>query len=559
MLYLATFLSLLVSLLLVLMDPVPQRQSLDTREGEAYVVGFLNQHQAAKDYLYYWLGTVSPGESVSETGLITTIMETYLNGSRTGGYNSQAQAIALPGGQLEEFLPKGLVSELHYQGTGGNISYLNFPVAASLTGSYHSALICLDNSNNLVSCYRYLCAAGCPLVDGVRQVVDTDFCATCRNLADTRQISFRTGVRPHVITYSDAPYSDAGYPAWWTAKGEPKAIRKELWRRAMTRRSHASHNCGVLFRAPLDASNIPTYRWRNENVGMINKIQPTTSSGAVYCIDNGNRCMKLLLPSIQGFLEKMVTDTDIRVDGQNDLQDVFFCISEVKNNPYESIAPATYHFDGINSAALGAPTVLSSDEWPSLTNRVLSASEDFYLPPFATDEDDNTIAEVDGQPTLTGQTITMPFQQNPSNDDDFTLIFVTEGPLNGNILNDPSAPYALYANGETLTFSYLDNANILHSETLTGVASIKKCIWQLVKEGTTLTLYWNGEHIQTVSPLPEGTNKVTFGPSNDIRNNMKLLNVRYYDVPLSDTQLKRMRDIDTKRFGMDKLPEIVRE
>ncbi len=531
MLYLATFLSLLVSLLIVLMDPVSHRQSLDTYEGEAYVVGFLNQHQAAKDYLYYWLGMVAPGSSVN--GVSVPGIEAFASNVNVQ-YVGQASAIALPGGQLEEFLPNGLVSELHYN-EDSNTSYLSFQDRTELSGSYHSALICLDG-NNLAPCYRYLCEGGCPAGG---EVVDDSFCASCATADEIRQISFREDVRPYVITYSDTLE-----PAWWQEKGEPKAIRKQLWRRAMTRRTHASHNCGVLFRAPLDETNNPKYHWINANVGMINKIQPDESKGQqseVYCIDNGNRCMKLLPHSIQGFLEQMVNNTETQVQGQNDLQDVFFCISEVKNNPYESIAPATYHFDGINSAARGAPFMLSTAQWPSLTNKVLNGS--IYLPPNA------DIVAIDGQPTLTNP-ITMPFQQNPANN--FTLIFVTEGNLNnGNILNDSSAPYALYVDEGELTFSYRD-ADSLYTVPLSDETSIKKYIWQLVKEGTTLTLYLNGQPIQTVvGSLLESTANVTFGPS----NNVKLLNVRYYDNRvLTKNQLNRMLDIDTKRFGRDTVP-----
>ena len=121
--------------------------------------------------------------------------------------------------------------------------------------------------------------------------------------------------------------------------------------------------------------------------------------------------------------------------------------------------------------------------------------------------------------------------------------------MNGIILNDSSAPYSLYVNAGELTFS---------SVTLKGVTSIKKCIWQLVKEGTTLTLYLNGKPIQTVGSLPESSNNVTFG-SSDNDDDVKLLNVRYYDRALTDNQLKRMLDIDIKRFGMDKVPPIVTE
>ena len=55
MFYLLSFLSLLIGVMIYLMDPVSYRQELDTRAGEAFIVGFINQHQAARDYMSFWL------------------------------------------------------------------------------------------------------------------------------------------------------------------------------------------------------------------------------------------------------------------------------------------------------------------------------------------------------------------------------------------------------------------------------------------------------------------------------------------------------------------------
>ena len=96
MFYLVSFLTLLISLLVFMMDPAPVqvRQNLDTRTAEAYVVGFVNQHQAARDYLNQWLGRIYYGDiDIQEMAGVNVAMAPSAN----------AVALALPA-EMEDSL-----------------------------------------------------------------------------------------------------------------------------------------------------------------------------------------------------------------------------------------------------------------------------------------------------------------------------------------------------------------------------------------------------------------------------------------------------------------------
>ena len=518
MFYLVAFLSLLISLLIYMMDPAPTnlRQDSDIRGAEAYIGGFLNQHQAARDFLKYWLGRVNP-----DTNVVGTYNGTIV-GPGTAGSTGDASVIALPGGidsssansiiGQDNFMPNRQLSERYVDDNGvdSNKGYLkhdgnddNNRCATGCTnlaclnkcrykGSYFSALVCLDAHENLTPCYDY------EVMTNGTQIVSQVAAPAMANVVRTH---FAAGVeKAYVITYS----LGAEIPKWWEMKGAlydnhgnktgggPKALRLELWRLALARRAHASYNCGVLYKpdsiggVAFDASQPGRYGWRyNRNTIYNRVVSEQVVAGEKYynyCLDAGKKCVNVLPTGIETFLKAAIGD---------DLNETFFCMSPV-NDPYEHIMPSVYHFDGVDILGLGAQKGDSNSDrqymrewWPQGSGaganigglaRPYPGSAYYVTPGGAPSGADLEFgASGIGVKISTGTTtrlLRMPFTYSTN---DFTLSVVfnvsTQGAVNGWILGkgnhgnqelDEGVYYGLYANGNNLIFYPNDNRDIAY-------------------------------------------------------------------------------------------------
>lgn len=554
MLYLTAFLMMLAGLLIYMMDPVPTdlRKDLDNRGGEAYVVGFLNQHQAAREYLKFSLGRVFPGGDVfayNDPGTITR-----------AAYVPEASVIALPGGVerddsnpgrvyqlgVESFMPLGLGSERVTDTTQPNVGFLKYYAAGAdhMKGSYNSALICLDSADNLVPCYRYSCElggeAGATSVDGV-------FWNGCSDSAKIASMSFRDNVIPYVITYNAANNNGSLlYPAWWPDRKTSKVKRLELWRRAMTRRSHSTFNCGVLVKA--DAG----WSWHYNLNGGYNRVShENDTSGSTYCLDNGQRCMNVLPSGMEQFLMSAL--------GVEDLSELFICMSKIGEDPYEQIAPSTYHFDGINLLALDPQNRTRTGSyqyhWYSVSNTGRAGYVEYDGGHDILGEGVDSSDRVNYYVALKGNTNTalvMPFNHRT---DDFTLSFITDIPdANGNFL-------LVGPDNEYFKFGYDGSGKLLFHPNNTGftveiegdVVSGRHA-WTIMRKAGYMYLFVDGLRVDTGNMPGSGSTPVgpavTFGGAGA---KGKILDIRYYDRALSGKQLVDLFNIDARRYGVRKV------
>lgn len=530
MFYLMAFLSLLVGILVYMMDPAPAdlRHSMDVRVAEVFVTPFLNQHQAAKEYLRHWLGMVYPGsgdnQAWSGDGAV----------SPTTSFKYNAEVMSLPKSFLE-FLPS-VVKHNHfdeyYHSNNTDIPLLQYD--GNSDEGYVSALICLDSAGHFAPCYDYVKkeSGSFSMVPGSDGVGPSE--------SDIARVG-NSGASPnrYLITYGI--HRGAMLPPGTVATAQEKAERQELWVKALANRSRGTENCGFLMAAPGASS------WC-KNGGKI-ELDSSCADGVDYCVYNGNRCVSILPSAIQAYLGRAVDD-----NSEANLSDILFCMSRV-SDPYEAIAPTRYHYDGINYYALGAEKKRNSDtRWYPAIGDI--ATEDAFL-----------------SGSSLGQQITLPILQSQG---DFTLSFVmldTETGATGSsgvgeLLNvrDENLPgqlYAIKANGGTgseKTFLFYPNTEkSVTVETRTGGEQMLYA-WTIMRRNNKMYLFLNGcqaqdneNHICWRAQTPDpATNMepITFGGT---LGRIDLKDIRYYDHALTGRQLAKNFKLDMDRYGVKQL------
>ena len=244
MVYLTILLTILISILVYTFDPVPDRSEHNITQAEAYVTSFVNQHQAARDLVSYWLGYSTHNTS---NGVLLS----------TGDNETRLQNFA-PGGQIADDVIDNASSFV----VAGSV-----PAAGS--GAFKSIYLCLNNSRSTAvadsACkHRYVVtyAPGEPAwwdnyagMDAVKKE------RWRRAIAQRTRGSFGCGV----LTSAKPKYSSGSDKSWhWChTPGKPKMMVS------------AQTAC------------------------------PSTQIQAEFCIDNGEGC-KMVLP--KGIKEKLQLD-----------------------------------------------------------------------------------------------------------------------------------------------------------------------------------------------------------------------------------------------------------
>ena len=204
MLYLLFVLTFLAGILFYGMSPRDDKLQMDDRQAEGMIISFINQHQAAKDYIYEWLGVTS----------------------RVNNNQANLQDTTLLRSAFENLMPRGVVPDMCAGNTGvpGNDS-------------------CNDGDSPSPS----------PIPGFISQIVCTNAEGTVTtNCTDPE-------AKKYLITYGGWECTQYGEgncisfdrPSWWPRKGT--RMRKfERWRRAITNRTRDSASCGVLFQKGAD-------------------------------------------------------------------------------------------------------------------------------------------------------------------------------------------------------------------------------------------------------------------------------------------------------------------
>ena len=603
MFYLVSFLTLLISLLVFMMDPAPVqvRQNLDTRTAEAYVVGFINQHQAARDYLNQWLGRVyyldnniqeMVGGNVVDMAPSPNAVALALPAEMEESLSIQAPQNARVryndnGVMQEELFGAGFVTERWTRLTGagpdGN-GYLKFDDTDNNTkGSYLSALVCLNAAGELAPCYQYVCNDVDPVPPWTYVVSTTQAGSACGSgpsIANPAQttgntlagVKFADNVTPYIVTYSD---NTGRNPAWWTSNGQPRALRHELWRRALANRTHSTYNCGVISSAS-DACAAPTAHYTWQGRGRVEAMRGPVSEAnhGVYCINNGNRCMRLLPQGMEDFLNAVVS-TQCPAGGaagarSADLSGVLFCYSEVRN-PYDEIVVPDWNFDGIDNKTFGAHDRFDN---PDVSDRLVwyasgSQGNGRYVH-WENGGWGNVGGAIGTQYAIgpnDGAGIPMPFNQVTS---DFTLNVVMNfgdasglkgnwyigaendsgGTLTG-LSQDMMGIYGLAIDSDNRIWFYPNRTvSPIEIKTVSGQEDLLLTglhSWTIVRRSGKMLLFLDGRStgIEEDGEVGGGGKSVVIG-----KVRVGIGSIRYYSRALSDREIARNFKVDSQRYGI---------
>ena len=354
MFYLLIFLSLAVGVLFYMFNPMPVnfQQDMDVRRSEILVVSFLNQHQAAKEYVRHWLGKVHPAEMQDGNRYaggtdVVSAADSLLVEQQNAGKNltySDVKVIALPS-FMEKFKPSQIqpISWERLAGGSPKVGKLN----SEEEKGYASALVCMNQAGDaLVNCYKYLCQTGSSIAE----------CTDPIGFAGTTKIEYNPNVKPYIFTYGvQSGLTDSQQDRAQIALANQE--NQEWWKSALFNRSHGSEKCGFLVAAPGD-DLYWIYDITNAKKGKI-PVALSMVSGPKYCIYNGNQCYTILPEVLENYLKRIASD--------DDLSDYLVCLSAV-SDPYERIEQTTYHYDGIDACALGAGTEeLGCNNWVPVT------------------------------------------------------------------------------------------------------------------------------------------------------------------------------------------------
>lgn len=587
MFYLMAFLTMLAGLLIYMLDPVPSnlRNDLSIRQSEALVVDFVNQHQAALDYLSWYEGRISPRSKVQ--------YHPVGGGDRI----EKAHAFAVPAKQLSEFM--GVASSSVVLPTGSTIDEygsIQIDVGGSLNvypeldaeylmahpstselekvmaGGYASAVVCLNSSRNLAPCYKYMCPSG---KTGAAISGDSGYYDSCTTLADIQKVFFRdtgaTSVTPYLITYSD---SGERLPAWWDKYGN----KNVSWRRAFTNRTHASPNCGFIQKGKWKVVTCPppapgaSASEKAVYVSCLKSMRknPVVHDGTSpegYCLNNGVHCTRLIETSVLNFLSQHAC-ANKACTGAVDLNGVFFCISPLKD-PYHGLGTTVYHYDGHDPLIQGGTALNTVDSSPVSPTPTTIGSVSGLLPwyPLAP-KTLTTPLGIDGtwnEPFFsTENEIVLPMGSSLGNQ---TLIVVFDFGSNfgdvgrkyiGEIGTDNKAKgaYALYskdgqkklylatnaAAGRALKLKMLDNYII---EGVHSLAIVQKAVGGDYK----VKVYFDG----VVVPGSETMNSGSPTGNIKIKPPLGVASIRYYDTPLTDVMILKNFKVDALRFGAGRL------
>lgn len=185
MLYLLYVLTFLAGILFYVMTPRDDQVNLDTYRAEGFIVSFLSQHQAAKDYMTQWLGF--------------DLKHNGTNNRADSRFFSLAEG-STPNNGFVHFLPRSINADI------SDRQETEVTMGPDSDGSYRflTSVFCLSNTNALAQC----------------------------NGAE----------KAYLATYSGSTQ----FPSWWPSEYSNRQRRYGAWRTAITRRTNGSYNCGTL-------------------------------------------------------------------------------------------------------------------------------------------------------------------------------------------------------------------------------------------------------------------------------------------------------------------------
>ena len=237
MLYLLFVLTFLCGILFYGMSPSDKSLDMTAHQAEGMIISFINQHQAAKDCLYTWLGYGQNDASILGNTQSDYFLKAEVNCSGSCP-NRDCRATQF---NFEQMTPRSITSDMCFENKG-------IPGQDS----------CVDE-----------CGAQIP---GFVSKVVVD------------------GTKHYVMTYGGWKDTNFNRPDWWPRKGT-RMRRFESWRKAIATRTRGSVSCGVLVKEGSDwcIDNGKTV-YKNESATTkqcMNKVPSAVISALPYTTDEG--------------------------------------------------------------------------------------------------------------------------------------------------------------------------------------------------------------------------------------------------------------------------------
>ncbi|MBQ4471970.1 MAG: hypothetical protein II942_01825 [Alphaproteobacteria bacterium] len=593
MFYLTAFLTMLISLMIYMLDLVPNRLKHDTRGAEGYITSFVNQHQAAKDYMNYWLGRLNPGRDDGAYGRGCLAVDGNLNENVSGQKCDNMAGMSFPGFDLAHTLPKALRpldqindgSEYYMDSESGASALVFNPQNDDFDGSYISALLCVNEDNEAVLAPCFLRQYRAP--NGALHS-EVGVCSDLTAGATYDGHTCRMVRNPHAKVYA-LTYSDGVWFATWWPDNTNRMKRYALWRRAIANRTHKSHGCGTLREAPSG------HKWKYDRTRMRNRVEAATAAlGGThdYCIDNGQECVRVVPKAIQTFLEDLVMKrsaegrgVDIADPGNESVQNpghwsldlMLLCMTDLSDNSQLYTSP-TYHFDGIDKLALGGPAIIPDNgDWywvstvdtdgPAVICLPGAHPEDCDPIPSGTSRacfvSDANGCNRGGMIGLRGGWI-MPFGYTNG---DFTLTIVMKADENQEdwVIGDNTVEnvYDAGSNPSPVPFGFKWNPDHSFSffpapgrmVTSTDESWLRELhSWTIRRKNNQMYLYLDNFQLSKddVEHWPAATQakwdeKIKFTGAN---SSVFIGDIRYYNRALTNREIKRNYELDAKRYGI---------
>ena len=499
MLYLLFVLTFLAGILFYGMSPRDDKLQMDVHQAEGMILSFVSQHQAAKDYVYTWLGVGPVGSNVLANGFLHPNFENMMWGKGNFG---------------------GIKPEVcDGNNTVPGISCRN---GADQIPGFVSRVICV---NKCVDPAAAAAASPCALND--EDVVD------CDNVV----VPAGRSRRSYVITYGGWQNCNDGVctrPDWWPTQGQ--RMRKfESWRKAISKRTRNSASCGFLF--------------------------STTDHPAdnTWCIDNGETayerddvCQNPVPPSL---IRQLREAYGLPSQHYGYLYDLLFCYSGFKQGiPGHYASGVRYFYDGISNAGPGQHT--TGNSWQNLAGNETMATT-LTVNPYIEQGNAglNTGIDLDASYTLT---IILTYTRDggaPGNNNVGAVFDIFKIP--GGAVEDTI--FQKTEDHEQFQTNFTGGANFLadacNGATKTGEGDARGIIsWTFVVNGQEMQVYENA----TLTPF--GTTGATtivntngqrlmIGPAT--KGNAHIYGIRYYPgTQLTQEEIAQNFKADQKRFGI---------
>ena len=508
MLYLLFVLTFLAGILFYGMSPRDDKLQMDVHQAEGMILSFVSQHQAAKDYVYTWLGVGPVGSNVLANGFLHPNFENMVWGKGNDGIKPEV----CDGNN----------------GVPGFNSCQN-EEAKQIPG-FVSRVICVNKCVDTAAAAA--AASPCGLND--EQVVD------CDNVV----VPAGRSRRSYVITYGGWQNCNGGTctrPDWWPTQGQ--RMRKfESWRKAISKRTRNSASCGFLFSTDDD--------------------HPTDST---WCIDNGETayerddvCQNPVPPSLIGQLREAY---GLPSQHYGYLYDLLFCYSGFKQGiPGHYASGVRYFYDGISNAGPGQHT--TGGNWQNLAGNETMTTTLTDHPYIERDSELDTEIVLGASYTLT---IILTYTMDggaPGNNNVGAVFDIFRIPEEASDTEPQKIAKRIFQKTnahEQFQTNFSDGTNFLadacNGATKTGEGDARGIIsWTFVVNGQKMKVYENA----TLTPF--GTDNVTtivntngkqlmIGPATE--GNAHIYGIRYYPgAELTQEEIAQNFKADQKRFGI---------